>query len=458
MSAGWAGAPQFVAVNGSGDLGIRPFDFNGFVTPAPVFISAGAGITRVESVGGSIYGDISAATTISDGIYATESITSIDLFENETTGTVVAPNGIATITAGADLNSTVTSSNGTLTSATIGRDVRANISVRTSPQAFDIRRDLRSNVSITNGLSSTGLIRVGRDIAATGQITVNSSAASSGAVGLAGQVIVSWQGSATGLAGQLLGSVRVNRAAGQPTLLVSNPAYSNVKSELGGGAVGLAPFTIKGQDSVPMFTTPTGGIANFATFRSGASPVVVSFRGPVTWGVSESPVQIRRCLTGDCATFDVIPTSDYTVTPADNGRDLVIRPTTSSSAWTYARYQVVPTASLRANLGLTPNPSVSTQAFPFALSCFVSGIANPCDIANDNGTPLPPYGTLGVNNGVTEGDYNLFFSGYFTPEPWCDIANDAGQPLPGDPLVPNNGVTEGDYNAFFAYYFEGCSS
>ena len=38
---------------------------------------------------------------------------------------------------------------------------------------------------------------------------------------------------------------------------------------------------------------------------------------------------------------------------------------------------------------------------------------NPVDIANDDGTPLPPFGNLTVNNGVTEGDYNLFFSIFF---------------------------------------------
>jgi hypothetical protein len=88
--------------------------------------------------------------------------------------------------------------------------------------------------------------------------------------------------------------------------------------------------------------------------------------------------------------------------------------------------------------------------------CVANGIASPCDIASDDGTPLPPWGIRGTNNGVTEGDYNAFFSGFFTPEPWCDIANDQGQPLPGDPGSVNNGVTEADYNVFFAYYFEGC--
>ncbi len=80
------------------------------------------------------------------------------------------------------------------------------------------------------------------------------------------------------------------------------------------------------------------------------------------------------------------------------------------------------------------------------------------DIAFDDGLPLPPIGIPGgTNNGVTEGDYNLFFSQFFDANPSVDIANDDGSPLPPfGTLQTNNGVTEGDYNLFFAIFFEGC--
>jgi hypothetical protein len=80
---------------------------------------------------------------------------------------------------------------------------------------------------------------------------------------------------------------------------------------------------------------------------------------------------------------------------------------------------------------------------------------NAADIADDRGIILPTYS---VNNGLTEGDYNAFFSGYFDALRYCDIAGDSGTPLP--PFGPigqiNNGVTEGDYNLFFSIYFNGC--
>ncbi len=89
---------------------------------------------------------------------------------------------------------------------------------------------------------------------------------------------------------------------------------------------------------------------------------------------------------------------------------------------------------------------------------------SPADIARDDGQALPPIGPCSssvVNNGVTEGDYNLFFSEFFDGLLTCDIADDSGQPLPpfgsgGIPPFVNNGVTEGDYNLFFSLFFDGC--
>lgn len=92
---------------------------------------------------------------------------------------------------------------------------------------------------------------------------------------------------------------------------------------------------------------------------------------------------------------------------------------------------------------------------------------NPADIADDQGNPLP--GSPGVpNGGVNEGDYNCFFSaaGFFNQAAagpaavgnFCDIADDQGTPKPpfGTPLGSNNGVNEGDFNCFFNALFSPC--
>ncbi len=83
---------------------------------------------------------------------------------------------------------------------------------------------------------------------------------------------------------------------------------------------------------------------------------------------------------------------------------------------------------------------------------------SPADIAYDDGTPLPPIGVFGgTNNGLTEADYNVFFSNFFDANEVTNIANDDGSPLPPfGTLTTDNGVTEGDYNLFFGVFFDGC--
>ncbi len=90
------------------------------------------------------------------------------------------------------------------------------------------------------------------------------------------------------------------------------------------------------------------------------------------------------------------------------------------------------------------------DALDLALPIYV---CQPADIAADDGTPLTRTNRGLTNNGVTEGDYNAFFSGFFDALAYTDIADDAGN---APPVGVNNGVTEGDYNAFFRTFFDGC--
>ncbi len=92
--------------------------------------------------------------------------------------------------------------------------------------------------------------------------------------------------------------------------------------------------------------------------------------------------------------------------------------------------------------------TVSVQEAQYLLSQLGSPCNCPANIADDQGTPLP---TTEANNGVTEGDYNAFFSGFFDSLPYCDIADDEGHPFPSAGV--NNGVTEADYNVFFNSFF-----
>ncbi len=105
---------------------------------------------------------------------------------------------------------------------------------------------------------------------------------------------------------------------------------------------------------------------------------------------------------------------------------------------------VILTANILAPSSTTINGSTTLPSAGAKLS--------PADIADDQGN-IPPRAAI-PNNGVTEGDYNAFFSNFFDALAVVDIADDTGAPLPGVPGAPNNGVTEGDYNLFFSVFFE----
>ncbi len=72
---------------------------------------------------------------------------------------------------------------------------------------------------------------------------------------------------------------------------------------------------------------------------------------------------------------------------------------------------------------------------------------SPADIADDAGNAPP----TGVNNSLTEADYNAFFRNFFENNIIADIADDQGNALPSE--LPNNGLSEGDYNLFFRVFF-----
>ncbi|MBX9738174.1 MAG: immunoglobulin domain-containing protein [Phycisphaerales bacterium] len=178
-----------------------------------------------------------------------------------------------------------------------------------------------------------------------------------------------------------------------------------------------------------------------------------------TTSIFQNPVSVSRC-PGESATFSVTATGSGTLTYQwrRNGTniDTLANPSAATSALVIA--------SVNAGSGGTYDCRVTSSICGAATSSgatltIASCRCNPADIAFDDGSPLPPVGTPGSdNNGVTEGDYNLFFATFFDAGAACDIANDDGSPLPPFGIFDtNNGVTEGDYNLFFAIFFDGCA-
>jgi hypothetical protein len=247
------------------------------------------------------------------------------------------------------------------------------------------------------------------------------------------------------------------------------PLYKRMSSVLGGGAVGLVPYAQAVHESLP--TDTTGRFVYRGSVNDGNIPIKIQYYGQVT-GATTATVQLFKLNTATPPAFVAVSPTRYSVsidpTSLATRRSILVRGSTDTSlALEQGTYRLDVTSGVKCDLGLIPNPAVIPTSITFELTdrCTNGGYPYPADIANDAAQPIHNAvvapDPLVPNNGVTEGDYNLFFSTYFDspPGPWCDIAYDSGAPLL--PALPspevNNGVTEADYNLFFATYFEACA-
>jgi hypothetical protein len=356
-----------------------------------------------------------------------------------------------------DLDANVTVSNAVAGTIQIGGEIKANRSVIVPALA---PADIKS-ISVRT-LNKDATFSLGAGLPSDWTMIFGSSTTP----GLAGQVIIR---NPSNTAGSWLGSVRVGGASG--TLLSPIPSYTNSATTLGNGAVGEVPFRLRQQECTP---APIGGVRRIARGAFGFNTAAhvgnafgLSFYGPVT-GATTGNI-ILESFNEATSTWSAVPAANYAVSTVSDwesnnrGRGVYIKGTTT---FPLGRYRVSATSGLRSDLGLgAANPSITpTTPVEFVLTdqqtC--QGTPNPADIANDQGEWLndPARNPLVPNNGVNEGDYNLFFNCFFLAAPAnapANIANDAGTPLPGSFGVPNNGVNEGDYNAFFNSFFFNCT-
>ncbi|MBX9737017.1 MAG: hypothetical protein K2X32_08825 [Phycisphaerales bacterium] len=355
----------------------------------------------------------------------------------------------------------------------VATDLNANVSVtRDTAGPVQVGGKLVAGRTFTirnfNDNASFAAIEPGATLRVNGSLpagrTLSFGTATPFVAGISGQVILN----AANTGGTWTGDVRIGGPTG--SILSPTPAYDESSTIVGGGAVGLVPFRVKTQDFVPYPVAGTRRLSRYAftgyvpNDPARQSAATISFYGPVR-NVNASTLKLQSFNPSTSIWTDV-PTANYQVpllpVANTNGRDWKLG---GNGTMTFASgtYRVLATTGIRCDIGLGANdPTIAAEtAVEFFLSdqCANAGIANPCDIAYDNGQPLPPFGpaeTGYVNNGVTEGDYNLFFAGFFVPELYCDVADDAGNVLPTTGV--NNGVTEGDYNAFFAAFFNGCTN
>ncbi len=232
--------------------------------------------------------------------------------------------------------------------------------------------------------------------------------------------------------------------------------YTQTPATVGGGSIGILPFRLHKEGSSPSYDRNSPGpLFSKLGFNSGTIPLTLRFYGPViTNPTSARPVQLFR-RDNPTVPGTLISTSDYLVSYPD-ARSIRIIPVADLPI---GRYEIVTQSSLKSDLPSAGSPTVPSATYIFGLRCMNGGNPNPCDLADDQGTPLYPFGNpVGANTGVNEGDYNCFFNNFFLPPPSnavCNFADDQGN-VPPNPAAANSGVNEGDYNAFFNNFFIPC--
>lgn len=150
------------------------------------------------------------------------------------------------------------------------------------------------------------------------------------------------------------GEVRVGPVGNQLVLSPTQPAqgpapyYATLSSQLGGGAVGLAPFHLHDEDCTP----PNG----YLGLPPDDNKIRLRWYGPLSWNpASGVPVTVEYSVSTPPSWTDITGYFAFEINPT-NPRELVLTPTTP---WDldYISYRVIPTPNLKC-AGVTGTPAV----------------------------------------------------------------------------------------------------
>lgn len=169
-----------------------------------------------------------------------------------------------------------------------------------SIELFDIARDFVGEMQVSMPLASSGLIRIDENLQSSSTIGLPAN-------GLVGQIIIN----ASDTAGTWDGDITV----GNTTLA---PNYPNTADSLGGGAAGLVPFDLHGEDSWPL----DGGSVDLAGDATNApSPnnaITVRHYGPVRFDGTGSPITVKGRIGDETNFRDLTCFFDVQVSPSDD--------------------------------------------------------------------------------------------------------------------------------------------
>jgi hypothetical protein len=293
-------------------------------------------LARVESTGGSISGHVNANSTIQTVRAA------VNIGSATNTVNILSKAGLhnlegASIWANVDANST----SGT-------GDIR-RIATTTGNFTGTIKGSSLAGPNATDGLSIVGTLNadmlfmgsvldpigassipLGKTLWITGGLTddaTHDGRITLAASGLVGQVIIN----SNNAGGTWTGNVTVG-----PTVLSPKPNYAQLASNIGTGAVGLAPYRLHDQDC-----TPANGSVITGVLAPGTS-VTLRHYGPVAWTTGK-PVKVEFKFIGDPTWYDI--TDDFSVTATTNPREVKVTPTTSLDWDALVQYRITPVLS-----------------------------------------------------------------------------------------------------------------
>lgn len=396
-------------------------------------LDAGMTITRDIRVPFFVGGSYTAARTISGSLVPNVITTGTGQFDNPaadpsdsmlfqgdfagamTLGTPIAA-GLASINRNININGSMTGS------ITTTQDLDAGI---------NIGGELAGRVEFGGGVRSGRTILVGSPL--TGEVSVGGSLLGNIVVpggGLSGQVIVN----AANVSGGWSGMVSV----GGSNPFTPIPTYIAKSSNIGGGAVGVAPFQPHYDDCTPAHdsTGPTGFVQPTAFAVAGATPVIFRSYGPVqpTSGFPLSlAVAVEQYVNGTWTSR-----SNYfniAFKPAGSSGRQIALSSSGAGQPPVGQYRMRPVALQCARVAGSPAPTWSSPyLFRIETDCNNDGqgdqsqiAASPTLDADVDGVldqcQAPPACPCDVNGsgGITVQDVFDFLAFYFQAAPQADF-------------------------------------
>lgn len=252
-------------------------------------------------------------------------------------GQIACENFYGSITAGANGNFA------DIDRITVSTDFTGTIDVRTfsgiSPVVID--GDFDGNITLTEELSSSTLVRIGGSLLSGASINLPPS-------GLAGQIVVNNNDAG----GEWLGDVNVGAAA------LADPMYTATAASLGGGSIGKAPFGLHDESC-----TPINGFS-IAVSPTTIETVRMRYYGPLDdGGVSAgggTPFTVDRRTT--IPTGSWTPVSAASFSSAIVGNEVVITEATSGAFEPGFQYRFTATSALK-SAGVAGTPIVLAEPY-----------------------------------------------------------------------------------------------